>query len=76
MRSSASDHAVKRAFGKRLKASRNRRKFSQRELAKRSGLGPTYIYMLEKGLRNPTLLVLLDLAWALRVNLRDLTGRP
>ena len=76
MQRSARDRAVKRAFGRRLKAARDLRKLTQRDLAKKSGLGPTYIHLLEKGVRNPSLLALLGLARALRVNLKDLTGHP
>jgi len=45
---------------------------SQEELAERSGLDRTYISGLERGLRNPTVIVLYELATVLGRDPRDL----
>jgi transcriptional regulator with XRE-family HTH domain len=56
---------------------RERRKFSQEELAHRAGLHSTYVSQLERGLRNPSLDVLNRLASSLNVTLpRMLSDLP
>ncbi len=67
------DETVKKAFGRRLKALRNRRGLTQQGLADLAHLNLSYIFRLEKGERNPTLLVLHDLAHVLKIRVRDLT---
>ncbi len=67
------DKSVRKAFGQRLKALRNRHGLTQQRLADSAHLNLSYIFRLEKGERNPTLLVLHDLAHALKVRVRDLT---
>lgn len=73
MRRTTNDKAIKRAFGHRLRTVRNRRRLTQQALADRASLTMNYVFRLERGDRNPTLLVLHDLARALRVRVRDLT---
>ena len=48
------------ALGEELRASRLRRGMSQEELAGRAGLHRNYVGLLERGQRNPTLLVLAE----------------
>ena len=50
------------AFGNTLKQIRRKKSWSQEELAYKSGLDRTYISLLERGLRNPTLLTIFSLA--------------
>lgn len=50
------------AFGNTLKHLRKKKSWSQEELADRSGLDRTYISLLERGLRNPTLSTIFSLA--------------
>jgi len=50
------------AFGYILKQFRKEKSWSQEELAYNSGLDRTYISLLERGLRNPTLTTLFALA--------------
>lgn len=50
------------AFGITLKQFRKQKSWSQEELADRSGLDRTYISLLERGHRNPTLSTLFSLA--------------
>lgn len=56
-------------FGQALRLARLNREWSQEELAHRSNLDRTYISMLERGIRNPTLGSLKDLAQALEIEL-------
>ena len=60
------------ALGEELRASRLRRGMSQEELAGRAGLHRNYVGLLERGQRNPTLLVLAELAAKLKVSVAEL----
>jgi len=60
------------ALGGELRSWREKRGFSQEELADRANLHRNYIGLLERGQRNPTLLVLQEIAAALRVSITDL----
>lgn len=62
---------VQRKFGERLRALRQERGWSQEELADRSKHHWTYIGGVERGERNPTLLVIASLASALKVKIAD-----
>lgn len=59
-------------FGHNLKRLRNNKNWSQEELAHRAQLDRTYISMLERGVRNPTLAIMEDLSKALDVDLTAL----
>lgn len=59
---------LEKAFGAALKQQRVKRKLTQAELAERSDLDVTYISLLERGGRQPTLKVFLKLADALGVS--------
>ena len=58
---------VSHAFGETLRITRLRQGLSQDNLSDRSGLDRTYPSMLERGLRHPTLYMLLRLADGLGV---------
>ena len=58
-----------------LRESRKIVKISQEELAERAGLHRTYISQLERGLKSPTLDVIVALATALRVPPREFASR-
>ena len=60
------------ALGERVNALRVAQGLSQEEFAGRVGLDRTYVSGIERGLRNPTLLVLLRLAQALEVPVTEL----
>lgn len=64
--------SVQSRLGRRVRELRIARKWTQEELAAKARKHPTYIGGIERGERNPTLLVLADLARALGVNLPDL----
>jgi transcriptional regulator with XRE-family HTH domain len=65
---------VDKAFGEVLKQHRSRSKLSQIVLAELSELDRTYISLLERGLRQPTLHTLIKLASALKVDPADLVS--
>jgi transcriptional regulator with XRE-family HTH domain len=53
------------AFGRTIRAIRNRRGVSQESLALQCGLDRTYISGIERGMRNPSLTNILKIAAAL-----------
>jgi transcriptional regulator with XRE-family HTH domain len=63
---------IRKKFGKRLRALREDRGWSQEEFADRAGLHRTYVSAVERGVRNPTLSVLERLAKALGVSMAEL----
>jgi transcriptional regulator with XRE-family HTH domain len=67
---------MRRRVGLNLKRERSIKGWSQEELADQSGLHRTYISGLERGLRNPTIVVLGKLATALGVSAGKLVDGP
>jgi len=60
-------------LGKAIRAQREKLGLSQEKLAERCGFDRTYISMLERGKRNPSLLNLLKLAGGLQTSVSKLT---
>jgi transcriptional regulator with XRE-family HTH domain len=60
-------------LGQAIKARRKQLGISQEKLAERCGFDRTYISMLERGKRNPSLLNLLKLAKGLETSVSKLT---
>ena len=60
---------LSKSFGSILRKRRIQRGLSQETLAERARLHPTYVSMVERGIRNPTLDVAARLANALNVHL-------
>jgi transcriptional regulator with XRE-family HTH domain len=60
-------------LGKAIRARRESLGLSQEKLAERCGFDRTYISMLERGVRNPSLLNLLKLAKGLETSVSRLT---
>ena len=63
-----------KAFGLVIRRHRERVGISQEELAHRAGLHRTYVSMLERGVRNSTLLVVSMLAKALGTTMTRMVG--
>lgn len=59
-------------FGGNVRTLRVQLGITQEKLAESSGLHPTYISGIERGIRNPTLLSIVNLADALDVNISAL----
>ena len=67
------------SLGRVLRSQRIQKGLSQEELAHRVGLDRTYISLLERGLRQPTLGTLVKLSQALEIQPEDFVaelGRP
>ena len=60
---------VSKNFGLVVRDRRTAAGLSQERLAEAAGLHPTYVSMLERGIRNPTLDVAARIAKALRISL-------
>ncbi|MEL6413687.1 MAG: helix-turn-helix transcriptional regulator [Pseudomonadota bacterium] len=65
---------IRKRFGKRVKALREAKGWSQEELADRAGMHQTYISAVERAVRNPTLTVIERIAKALKVPVPELFG--
>jgi len=63
------------AFGKTLRRLRYRAGLSQEELAKMTGIDRTYPSLLERGLRGPTLIIMLALCGPLQIRLNDMVDQ-
>jgi transcriptional regulator with XRE-family HTH domain len=61
-----------KTFGRSVRSLRKQRGLSQEDLAEVCGLSRNYISDIERGVRNPGLLVMVALAKALKVPLREL----
>ena len=59
-------------FGQNVRRLRSVSGFTQERLADRADLDPTYISGIERGVRNPTLVIIVRLAKALGVPLSEL----
>ena len=63
---------VLKRFGMRLQTVRKEKRISQEELAAQLSMHRTYIGMIERGERNPTIRTLYKIAKALKVKAADL----
>lgn len=63
---------MRRLVGENVRRIRNARGISQEQLAERSGYSQQYISGLERGLQNPTVVTIYEIATALEVNPVDL----
>lgn len=63
---------IRRRVGLNVRKFRQERAWSQEELAFEAGLHRTYISGVERGVRNPTVLVLKEIATALKVPVHKL----
>lgn len=63
---------IRQQVGRNLKRIRKEKGWSQEELAFESGLHRTYISGIERGARNPTVLILAKIADTLEVSVSEL----
>lgn len=61
-------------FGRRVRTRRTLKGYSQEKLAELAGFHTTYVSSVERGERNVTLLTILRLAKALKVDPAELVG--
>lgn len=66
---------IEQAFGIVLKDFRNQRKISQEKLAELCNLDRTFISLLERGQRQPTLTTIFKIAEALQVSPSNLISK-
>ncbi len=62
---------IKKTVGKNLARIRKEQKFSQEELAFECDLHRTYISGIERGVRNPTVVILDKIAKALKISVTE-----
>jgi len=70
-----SPEILAKAFGDVLRKARQERGMSQENLALQSGYHRTYISLLERGLKRPSLQTIFELAWALDLSPGELLTR-
>jgi len=63
---------LNKTFGMNIKLLREKEGWSQEELADRTGLHRTYISGIERGVRNPTLMIIEKISITLKVSPEDL----
>jgi transcriptional regulator with XRE-family HTH domain len=69
------DERVCRTFGAWVRELRQRKKLTQTDVAQRAGISLTYVSEIERGIRNPTLAVIVRLARALDATPSQLVAR-
>ena len=67
--------SVNKVFGELLKELRTEQKITQEKLAELCNLDRTYISLLERGLRQPTLNTLIKLSEALNIKFSELMSK-
>ena len=59
-------------FAQKVRALRKQKKLSQQEFAEAVGIDRTYASQIERGIANPSLLVMLSISSALNVHITEL----
>ncbi len=59
-------------FGEMVRKKRKQAELSQEELAEKLGIHRTYMSFIERGIRNPSLLMVFKISRALKIKLPDL----
>jgi len=72
---SPEDRSIEKFFGQVLQQLRKERGLSQEELGFESGYHRTYISLLERGKKSPSLQTMFQLAKALKVELSEIVER-
>ena len=68
----ASEAKLLKTFGRSVRSLRKQRGLSQEDLAEAAKMSRNYVSDIERGVRNPGVLVLVAMSKALRVSLREL----
>jgi transcriptional regulator with XRE-family HTH domain len=68
--------SIQLLFGKNVRLAREKKSWSQDRLSEQSGLHRTYISGIERGVRNPTIEIVQQIAIALDVDVPDLFVSP
>jgi transcriptional regulator with XRE-family HTH domain len=68
--------SIQLLFGKNVRLAREKKSWSQDRLSEQSGLHRTYISGIERGVRNPTIEIVQQIAIALDVDIPDLFVSP
>lgn len=68
------DRTVKR-IGRKLRAAREARGYTQELVAEKAGISRNYYALIERGIKNPTTTVFLDIIDALGINSADILGK-
>lgn len=66
---------IEKTFGLILQELRKEKAYTQEELAHRSNLDRTYISLLERGLRTPTIVTLFKISAALEIQPEDFVSK-
>ena len=66
---------IAKVFGEVLRAARTERGITQEELAFSAQVDRTFIYRLERGLRQPTISTIIRLAQALKISANELVSK-
>lgn len=59
-------------FGEMVRKKRKQAELSQEELAEKLGIHRTYMSFIERGIRNPSLVMIFKISRALKIKLPDL----
>jgi transcriptional regulator with XRE-family HTH domain len=68
--------SIQLLFGQNVRLAREKKSWSQDRLSEQSGLHRTYISGIERGVRNPTIEIVQQIAIALDVDVPDLFVSP
>jgi transcriptional regulator with XRE-family HTH domain len=68
--------SIQLLFGKNVRLAREKKSWSQDRLSEQSGLHRTYISGIERGVRNPTIEIVQQIAIALDVDVPELFVIP
>ena len=68
--------SIQLLFGQNVRLAREQKGWSQDRLSDESGLHRTYISGIERGVRNPTIEIVLQIAVALDVDIQELFADP
>lgn len=68
--------SIQSLFGQNVRLAREKKGWSQERLSEETGLHRTYISGIERGVRNPTIEIVQQIAVALNLDIQDLFVVP